>query len=461
MNLLQISLRNLRLRLLSTSLTTLSIVLGTALIAMIWLVMAATDKHYKSGMLAYNAIVGPKEGAPLSLVLNTVFHFGEAPGVLPLSVYRELHEGSLARKVGVRCAIPQVRGDSFKSFPIIGTTDDMFLKFRLSKDLGRLKLSAGRPFRFGHEDLLAFAEEKAKELAAAEDGEDHEHQHEDGHNHDHSHDHAQVPSAWREAVVGAKVAQDTGMGLGSVFAPTHGKADAPGAHVHEEAATKVVGVLAATGTPLDRAIFIPVAGFLSMDKHDVIRPGQEAEADNVSLSAIIVDTLDHLGGRKLRYAFQTRSDAQVAWPQIELTRLFQLLGAGKRMLEVVAYLVLVVGGLSIMVALYNTMNERRREIAIMRSLGARRWQILRIILQEALVVSFLGSVLGVGLCHAAAFLLIDLVAAVTTVNLDWRAFSPEELYLILGATVLGAVSGIVPAIKGSLTPVAENLGLTS
>ena len=104
------------------------------------------------------------------------------------------------------------------------------------------------------------------------------------------------------------------------------------------------------------------------------------------------------------------------------------------------------------------MNERRREIAIMRSLGARRAQIVRIILQEALLISLIGSVLGVVLCHVATYDLSPLVADLTGVSVDWMAFSVDELWLIVGVAVLGGLAGVLPAIKGSMTEVADNLG---
>ena len=139
----------------------------------------------------------------------------------------------------------------------------------------------------------------------------------------------------------------------------------------------------------------------------------------------------------------------------------QLVGSATDILRVISYLVLVVAAVSIMVALYNTMNERRREIAIMRSLGARRAQILFVILQEALLVSLLGAVLGVVFCHAAAYLFSGSVAERTGVTIGWAVFSTAEIWLILGVGVLGAAAGILPAVKGSMTQVADNLGQTS
>jgi putative ABC transport system permease protein len=103
------------------------------------------------------------------------------------------------------------------------------------------------------------------------------------------------------------------------------------------------------------------------------------------------------------------------------------------------------------------MNERRREIAIMRSLGARRLQILAIIVGEAAALSFAGALLGLVACHTGTFLLRDTVEDMTGVFLDWLQFRPWEAWLLLGVTALGAIAGLLPAVKGSMTQVADNL----
>ena len=464
MNLFAVSMRNLAVRRLSTVLTMVSIAVGSALLASLWLLLSETERKYTANVKGYGLVVGPKEGSSLDLVLSTVFNFSElAPptGLLPMSVYRDLHDGRLRRRFAIRYAIPQCRGDNYKGFPIIGTTDEMFSKFsrgsRGTDAEGRtiprlLEFSEGEPFRFSHEEFLAFAEQAAELHAHVHDGRDHT-------GHDHS---LPIADGWRRAVIGAAVARRLGLTLGDTITPVHGVADEITAHVHVEATCEVIGVLEPTGSPLDRSVFIPAAMFLAIDNHDPLRASQEADAGNVGLSAVIVDTVRPAQfGQKLRYEFQTRPDAQAAVPWFEVSRLLQVVGNASDVLRIVSYLVLVVAGISILVALYNTMNERRREIAIMRSLGATRAQIVRVILQEALIVSALGAALGVGLCHLAAYLLSDMVAEMVDVAVDWSVFSVEEIWLILGVAALGGLAGVLPAVKGSRTPVADHLGPVS
>jgi putative ABC transport system permease protein len=197
-----------------------------------------------------------------------------------------------------------------------------------------------------------------------------------------------------------------------------------------------------------------------MYKHeDAVRTaGGEAQ---VALTALIVDFKTHLGVNWLRREFQTRADAQVAWTQFEVSQLLQMVGNATDVLRIVSWLVLVVAGVSIAVALYNTMNERRREIAIMRALGARRLQIVSIIMMEAVAIALLGAVLGVLACHGAAWLLRDVVQDRTGVSISWADFSIDEVWLMLGVAALGGLAGVLPAIKGSRTQVADNLAPTS
>jgi putative ABC transport system permease protein len=183
-------------------------------------------------------------------------------------------------------------------------------------------------------------------------------------------------------------------------------------------------------------------------------------ADQVGLTAILADPKDHIGAQILRREFGTRPDAQVAWPQDVVPKFLRQVGNVADALQVVAWLVLAVAFVAIAVAIYNTMNERRREIAIMRSLGARKGQICAIIVAEAALLSLVGAALGVLLCHLAALLLRGTVEELTGVWLDWAAFSPRELYLVAGVGMLGALAGLLPAVKGSFTQVADNLAPT-
>jgi putative ABC transport system permease protein len=458
--LFSISLRNVRIRVVSSLLTALAIVVATGLYAAIMMMAEQTRQRYDGSVGGFRTIVGPKDSSALEIVLNTIFHIGHAQGLIRLQVYSDLHEGRIGSKRGkVQYAIPQARGDSFSQFgfPVIGTTDEMFSKF--ARDDHALAFSQGHGFQFSHDELLQLAETMAARENALRQQEAS------------PPPRAELQPQWKQAVVGARVARALDMQLGSEIVPVHGKPGEFGSHEHKEAACAVVGILAPTNSPIDSAIFLPLGVHFLVEGHgsgswlpEVAAGKSPADAPvlpgDLALTAVVVGPVDHLGPMILRRELSIRPDAQATWPQEVVPAFLRQIGNIADALTVVAWLVLLVAAVSIAVAIYNTMNERRREIAIMRSLGARRLQISSIIVGEAAMLSCLGAVIGVLACHAVALLARGRVEEMTGVYLDWTAFAVREVYLVVGVTGLGACAGLLPAIKGSMTEVADNLALS-
>ncbi len=460
MKLVSISLRNLRIRLVATVLTMMSIIVATALYAAILVMAEQTEARYKGSLSGCRAIAGPNGASELELVLNTVFNVGEAPGLIPLEVCDQLRNArGVGRRSRLRYAIPQARGDSVSqfNFPVIATTDEMFTKFERHGEL--LKFAEGERFTFSYDELISLSQAMAAfdnaRRAKAED----------------LPPRPMLQGAWKSCVIGARVARTLGLQLGGIITPVHGKAGEFGSHEHPEAACKVVGILAATNSPIDSSIYLPLGIHLLIDGHEggvfvrKIMPGKSpvqiadmpVDPMRVGLTAVLADPLDHMGSQILRREFGSHEEAQVAWPQGVIPKFLKQIGNAADALAIIAWLVLLVAAVSITVAIYNTMNERRREIAIMRSLGARRYQILTIITAEAALLSFFGAVLGLVVCHGAEYLMRDVVEDMTGVYLDWSIFRAWELWLVLGVAGIGAVAGLAPAVKGSMTQVADNL----
>ena len=468
MNLWNISLRNLSVRKLSTILTATSVAIGAALVTVLWSLRDQADERYARAVTGYRAIVGSSEGSRLELVLDTVFNFGDSQRVVPFRVFRDLEspKGRLRRSIGPMHVFPQVRGDSVGGFPIIGTTSKWFESFSILpartekrgdeevRIYDPLEFAEGGAWTFSNEQLIQFAEELAElfeqefELAV---NDPRRKQFGD-----------LVPENWRQAVIGSEVAKRLGLGVGGTITPVHGMEDSEFADVHTEAECRISGVLAETGSPIDRAVYIPAAAFLALSGHKPFPDSAASpKADDMMLSSIVVRPLGHFGPRNLQRAFQSRADAQVAWPADEITKLLALIGDAKLVLDIVAWLVVISSSLGVLVALYNTMNERRREIAIMRSLGARRFQIFAIVVVEASLLSLLGAVLGVLLGHVGLYLTGPWIEKLSGIPVDGTTFSIDELALILGLGVLGAFAGLLPALKASRTEVAEHLNPTT
>lgn len=462
MRLWSISLRNLRVRLVATVLTTASIVVATALYAAILIMADQTRARFEGGYSALQAILGPKDASQLEIVLNTLFNVGDAPGLFPLKACNDLRNSrAFGHRGQVRYAIPQARGDSVSRFnyPVVATIDEMFTKYEWRGE--PLKFQAGGSFTFSYEELQQLGEGLAKYETARRAAETP------------LPERPTIQPGWRQCVIGARVARTLQLELGGEITPVHGKRGEFGFHEHPEAACKVVGILAPTNSSLDTMIFLPLGVHLLIGGHEggvfvvEIPPGKNPDdaaklpvtGDQIGLTAVLFDPKDPVGDQILRNAFIRRADGQIAKPREVVPKFLQQVGNAADALTVIAWLVLLVACVSITVAIYNTMNERRREIAIMRSLGARRFQILAIITGEAALLSLFGAVLGLLLCHGAALLLRNVVEDMTGVYLDWTAIRWWELWLVAGVTTVGALAGVVPAIKGSMTQVADNLAL--
>jgi putative ABC transport system permease protein len=461
MKLISISLRNLRIRLVATVLTMMSIIVATALYAAILVMAEQTEARYEGSIGGFQAIAGPNGTSELELVLNTIFNVGEASGRIPLEVCDHLRKsrGRMFRRGQVRYAIPQARGDSISrfNFPVVATIDEMFSKFEWRRE--PLRFAAGGPFEYSWDQLV----ELANGLAAHENGTRAEV--------DVIPDRPLLQEEWRKAVVGSRVARSLSLKLGDVVTPIHGKVGEFGTHPHPEAACAIVGILEPTNSPIDSTIYLPIGIHLLIDGHgsgvfiDKLIPGKSpvqlesmpVDPMRIALTAVIADPLDHMGSQILRKQFGSHDEAQVAWPQDVVPKFLRQIGNAADALAVIAWLVLLVAAVSITVAIYNTMNERRREIAIMRSLGARRFQILAIITGEATLLSFFGAVLGLVACHTAQYFMRGTVEDLTGVYLDWTIFKMWELWLVLGVSGIGAIAGLAPAVKGSMTQVADNL----
>ena len=407
--------RSLRQHLLSTLVTVCSTALGIGLVMAVFLLSGQSERAFSGGPVGFDAVLGAR-GSQLQLVLNTVFHLETSPGNIPWSLYQ-----SMKRDPRVELAVPYAVGDNYRGFRIVGTTNDLFDKLELQEGQ-KLEFLAGRPFD---------------------------------------------PAA-REAVIGASVARRTGLRIGASFNPTHGIGERGKTHPQEYV---VVGILAPTSSPNDRVVWIPLEGIFRMDDHILrgagsnyrARPGQAIPDEHKEVSAVMLKLKSESAGLPMAMQINNQgSAATLAYPIGRvMADLFARLGWVSRVLGLVAYLVVVVAAASILASLYNTMNERRREFAILRALGAGRRVVFGVIVLESATIALLGSMLGYG---AAALILLaagSVVREQTGVVLELLVWHDVLWAAPLGMTVLGAMAGLLPAIKAYSTDVARNLLPTS
>ena len=478
MSVLGLAWRSLKQRRLSSILTAVSIALGVALTIAIMALRDGAESSYHDTARGYDVILGPTHGSPLQIVLNTMFHVGDTGGTIPWSAYEE------AKLDGqVKYAVPYAVGDMYRGHHVVGTTSTLFKALSDGEGVTLGEDVRGRVFRDAGPD------DKGETLP------------------------------W-EAVVGSMCAAKTGLVRGTTFRVTHGV----GTVEHGETWT-VVGILRPTGTPADRAIFIPIETFYEvgdhekgaeyqaerkeerkaeMDKarqdaaakkaaeekdhghshdgddphgedeegedhghsHDGDDPHGDDEGDHghehgtkeeLGLSAIGVRLKSPI--LRLRYRADIRAargPVQAVVPQDQIRELFAIISPLGRLLTWIVVMMIIVAGIGTMVSLYNTIQGRRREIAILRAVGARPHDIFRIIVSEALLLCLLGGIAGILLGHATVILISPYLLTEAGVFVS-AGFGMLDVMILLVLLGFGVLIGLVPALQGLRTPVAANL----
>lgn len=413
MNLMSLVRRSLRQHALSSVVTIISVGLAAGLTMSVFAINAQTYDAFTGGKVGFDAVLGAR-GSQLQLVLNTVFHLETSPGNIPWSLYKEISEDSR-----VTLAIPYAVGDNYQGYRIVGTTEEMFTKFTYREGQGFVLKSGGRVF------------DETK----------------------------------KEAVLGNYVAEKLGLAVGAAFTPYHGLQFSE-REKHRDEYT-VVGIMEPTNGPSDRVLWIPIEGIFRMSGHvlrgggTVFRPSPDAAVpeEHLEVSAVMLKLRNPQAGFLLSQKINQQGKvATLAWPIARvMAELFDRIGWVSRILTMVAYLIVVVAAGSILASIYNTMNERRREFAILRALGARRATVFSAIVLEATTITTLGALVGFlvyGGILAAAFVI---VRAQTGVVLDAFKFDPALWMTPVGMILLGALAGLVPAFKAYRTDVASNL----
>jgi putative ABC transport system permease protein len=429
----KIAWRNMQERALASSLTGLSMALGVALMVLVLVIHEVVVAQLSNDAQGYNFIIGSGQGSKFEIVLSTVFHVGTPLYPMPYRIYKAFTEGEFAPYTDV--AVPVCLGDSYATedgqrFRCVGTTPDMFDKLSYgAEDDGtekRYSFSAGRNFK--QENFF-------------------------------------------EAVLGSVAANRTGLKVGMRFRPTHGISG--DGEEHDE--FEIVGILAPTGTANDRAMFVNMEGFYLLSGHalapkegaeappaepGVARPLPEAQREVTSIlvrcraDQMMAPMAIEMGVNK----GEDRAAQAVAPVRVVEQLQSSFLGPMRLILLVLTVLIVVVAGISILVSIYNSMNERSHDIAVMRALGASRAAVMSIILVESILLSLLGGVVGLAIGHGALAMASPIVEHYTGVTVRAWHFTWQESLLVPGLVAFAALVGFLPALSAYRTDVAKTLG---
>jgi len=393
----RIVLKSLRQHALSTGITSLSIALACGLLMSVWAVKEQAQNTFTQIDAGFDAVLGARS-SKLQLVLNAVFHLEASPANISWDDFRAINTNG-----AVQLAVPIAMGDNYRGYRIVGTLTNLFTES---------EYTPGR----------RYALEKGGRL---------------------------FEQALREAVVGSFAARKLGLKVGDKFQPYHGL-NFNEKERHAETYV-VVGVLEPSNTPADRVIWIPLAGVQNMSGHAV-----ESATD---LSAVLVKLRSPLAGRTLEMLYNRQGNRLTfAWPiGATMAELLSKIGWFDRVLALIAALVAIVAAGSVLASIYNSMNERRLQIAILRALGARRATVAAEVVLEAVAIAVLGVLAGFVFYAAIMAVTASIIRAETGVVLEPFAFNPVFVWAPLGLIALSALAGLVPALKAYWTDVAENL----
>ena len=333
------------------------------------------------------------KGSPTQLVLNVVFRMDSPTPNISMPTYTDL-----AGDPRVEVAVPVAMGDAFQGFRYVATTPAYFAAWPWRRKI--FTMAAGRLFRD---------------------------------------DPAGSPSY--EATLGAEAARRTGLRIGDRFYEGEEMAEYP---------LTVVGILRSTRSADDRAIFLSLPSYWGMNeiaRNLPIKP----------LTAVLVRPKRMSDLPALHRQLNVSPSTQAAFPSTILLNIFNLLGLAEEVLTLILTIVAIVVVLYLFVSMYSTTFERKREIATMRALGARRATILRIVLLESSIITVLGAAAGVLGGHAIAYLGARLLAARVGVVTDPLALGMLEPVVFGGVVLVGTLAGVLPALRAYRLEVADNL----
>ena len=404
---LVLAIKSLRNRKFTAALTVLSIALAVVLLLGVERIRHESRESFSATISGTDLVVGARS-SPVHLLLAAVFHIGNATNNLRWDSYR-----AIATRPGVAWTIPLSLGDSHRGYRVLGTTPDYFEHYRFARER-RLVLAQGRTFEDEHDTVL-----------------------------------------------GADVARALKYKPGDSIVIAHGAGDVSFS-LHEQHPFTVAGILARTGTPVDRTVHVSLEGLDAV--HEDAGDGQAADplaaiiggdrgaaANKPSTPRAITAFLVGLNSRPAALSMQ-RAVSEYAGepltavlPGVALQELWEITGAVEKTLFAVSALVVVVGLAGMLVALLTGLSERRREMAVLRSVGARPAHVFALILGEAAFLTALGVVLGVSALY------VGLLAGQPWLESRLGLFiavswpSAYELGLILLVGLAGVLIGLIPA----------------
>jgi putative ABC transport system permease protein len=416
MSILALTWKSLKNRWGTAALTISAIAISVTLLLGVERIRDGAQSSFENTISGTDLIVGPRTG-DVQLLLYSVFRIGAPTTTLSWESYK-----TIAALPDVAWTVPIELGDSHRGYRVMGTNNDYF-KLYLYGNRQPLEFTEGGPF-----------------------------------------------SDPFDAVLGWEAARELRYGIGREISVTHGISDAA-LQEHEHKPFRVVGILKRTGTPVDRTVHISLEGITALhvdwqtgaapspDKEVSVEEIRKMDLTPKSITAMFVGLKSKIGLLRMhRFVNMYQPEALSAIiPGATLGQLWRTIGVAETALRAVSAFVVLAGLLGMLTAILTTLNERRREMAILRSVGARPFHVFAMLVSEALYLTVLGCVVGVGLLYLA------LTVAQPLIERGFGLFIPVKPlalfdWMVLGAIVLAAsAAGCIPAWRAYRNALADGL----
>ncbi|PVV23177.1 MAG: peptide ABC transporter permease [gamma proteobacterium symbiont of Ctena orbiculata] len=417
MAILSLALKSLLNRRFTASLVLLSIALSVALLLGVERLRVESRNSFANTISGTDLVVGARSGA-INLLLYSVFRIGDATNNISWKSYKKFSEHSL-----VKWTIPISLGDSHRGYRVMGTNRDYFRFYKYANKRS-LSFHQGWPF----EEVY-------------------------------------------QAVLGHEVAGELDYRMGQEIVIAHG-AGKTSFTLHDDKPFKVVGILEPTGTPVDRTVHVPLEGIEAIHVDWVA--GRQVRGLNISADEALEKDLTpkaitaFLVGLKSKIAtFRVQREINdyrkepllAVLPGVALQQLWDLISVAENALLIITLLVVAVGLIGILTVMLASLNERRREMAILRSVGARPGHILLLVTGEGLLLSLIGIAAGLLLLYAGLFLAQTYIETHYGLHLPIGLPSLREWLILVLVGTSALIVGLIPGYRAYRYSLADGMSI--
>lgn len=416
---LNLALKSLKNRSLASILTVISIALSVTLLLSVERAKRAAEDGFTQTISQTDLIVGARSG-PTQLILYTVFNMGNATHNISYQTYQDIKKNP-----AIDWTIPYSLGDGHRGFRVVGTTNDFFEHYRFRGD-GKIELQEGKT----------------------------------------------LDGLW-DVVIGADVARKLGYKLGQKIIVAHGVTHGEGIQKHDDKPFTVVGIMKPTGTALDQSLYVSLEGIEAMhiDWKDGAAPTPETaiSADKIKKEDIKIDqitafflrTKSRIDTLRLQREINNYKEEPLLAiiPGVTLSELWHSLSYVEQVLKAISWMVVAVGFMAMLIALTTSLNERRREMAILRALGASTTKILALLVFESTLLTLAGIVLGTAIAMIGTAILRPWLEVEFGFYLEGGALGTTEIVYLMATLVGGILIGLIPAYRAQKMALKDGLSV--